>query len=146
MDKVFLDSSCLIAAFHSQHAKHKDCLHLVREIHGRKRQGFLAAHSLAEVFSVLTRLPGRNRVPPDMAAQLLESNIVDIFKIIALTGPEYIACIKRFSNSQLGGGLIYDGLILAAAEKAKVDSVYTLNARHFTLIPSTLSAKIVEIA
>jgi predicted nucleic acid-binding protein len=42
------------------------------------------------------------------------------------------------------GGIIYDALLLARAEKVAADRVYTWNVSHFRAIAQDLAVRIVE--
>ncbi len=58
--KSFFDTSVLIPAFLEDHEHHEASLEAF--LKADKKQGFCGAHSLAEVYSTLTRLPGRHRL------------------------------------------------------------------------------------
>jgi predicted nucleic acid-binding protein len=126
--RALFDTSVLVPVFLEDH-----------EHHGRSLQAFLdadqrrdccAAHSLAEVYSTMTRLPGRHRLSGEQVLLFLE-NIRERLALIALTGEEYHAAIKDAAEAGVVGGTIYDGLIARCAQKAKADAIYTWNTRHF---------------
>ena len=54
--KGFFDSSVLVPVFYGDHVHHKASLELF--IQFDKSTGCCGAHSLAEVYSTLTRMPG----------------------------------------------------------------------------------------
>src|SRR6516165_1206538 len=85
---------------------------------------------MAEVYSTMTRLPGRHRLSGEQVLLFLE-NIRERLTLIALTVDEYHATIKQAAEAGVIGGTIYDALIARCALKAKVDAVYTWNTRHF---------------
>lgn len=62
--KVFCDTNVLVAAFLQGHPQHSAARPVLERVKGGHDQGFVATHSLAEVYAVLTRLPGGNQVPP----------------------------------------------------------------------------------
>jgi predicted nucleic acid-binding protein len=94
-------------------------------------EGFLAAHSLAESYAVLTRLAGGNQLAPSMAWQLISENTVKNFSLITLSAKEYTGTLAKAAAEGVVGGRIYDALILAAAAKNGVERVYTFNVVHF---------------
>ena len=142
--RIFLDTSCLIAAIHSQNDRHHSCFELLQSVASGKRVGGIAMHSIAEFFAVVTRLPGKLRVSPDEAYKLINSSIIVNFETIELTTADYVETLKGLADANLAGGLVYDALILRCAEKGRFDTIYTLNLRHFQIIPSSITSKIRE--
>ena len=126
--KALLDTSVLVAAFLGDHENHDASLDLF--LRYGKREGCCAAHSLAEVYSTVTRLPGKHRVSGDQA-NLLLGEIGRNLTVVALSDVEYFDAIARASAAGVVGGAIYDALIGACARKARVDTLYTWNPRHF---------------
>jgi predicted nucleic acid-binding protein len=105
--------------------------------------GFISTHSLAEAYSILTRLPPPYRTSPATADQLLTENLA-AFTRISLTAEDYQAVIKKLVQLNISGGGIYDALIAQAALTAKVDSLLTFNAKHFIRL-GTEVAQLVRI-
>jgi predicted nucleic acid-binding protein len=125
-----LDTSCLVAAVCAWH-RHHDATR--REIERRDRAGeklVLAAHSLAETFSVLTRLPEPHRLRPDDALALIEANWGET-RLIALAGSDYRATLRRCRDVGIGGGAVYDALIATCARKAEVETLVTWDIEGF---------------
>ncbi len=50
------DTSVLVAAFEVSHPRHTVCLPWLQQAQIQQIQGFIAPHTLADVYSVLTRL------------------------------------------------------------------------------------------
>jgi predicted nucleic acid-binding protein len=122
------DTSVLIPVFIEDHEHHERSLKAF--VDADKRRDCCAAHSLAEVYSTMTRLPGRHRLSGDQVLLFLE-NIRERLTLIALTGDEYHSTIKEAAEGGIIGGTIYDALIARCALKAKVDALYTWNAQYF---------------
>jgi predicted nucleic acid-binding protein len=125
-----LDTSCLVAAACGWH-RHHDATR--REIERRNAAGeklVLAAHSLAEAFSVLTRLPEPHRLRPDDALALIEANWGET-RLVALAGSDYRATLRRCRVVGIGGGAVYDALIAACARKARVATLVTWDLESF---------------
>ncbi len=85
---------------------------------------------MAEVYSTMTRLPGRHRLSGEQVFLFLE-NIRERLTLITLTGDEYHGAIKEAAEVGIVGGTIYDALIARCALKAKAEAIYTWNTRHF---------------
>ncbi len=130
MSAYLLDTSCLVAAACSWH-RHHDATR--REIGRRDASGeklVLAAHSLAEAFSVLTRLPEPHRLRPNDALALIEANWGKT-RLVALEAPDYRAALRRCRDVGIGGGAVYDALIAACALKARVRTLVTWDLDGF---------------
>jgi predicted nucleic acid-binding protein len=137
--KSFFDTSVLVAAFWGDHPRHESSLAALAEVKANK--GFCAAHSLAEVYAVMTRLPVSPPVAPEQALLFVE-DIRNRLKPVSLTGQEYAACLRDAAGRNARGGLVYDALILHAAAKSRADVVYTWNLGHFRSLAPDLAPKI----
>jgi hypothetical protein len=69
-----------------------------------------AAHSLAEVYSTLTRMPGKHRISGEQA-MLFIGSIRERLAIISLTGNEYGYALQASSARGIVGGGIYDAML-----------------------------------
>nr|WP_211173255.1 PIN domain-containing protein [Brasilonema bromeliae] len=125
------DTSVLIAAFEVSHPRHSVCLPWLQQAQTQLLQGFIATHTLAELYSVLTRLPVKPSISPYLAQQLIVENLKN-FEVISLDTHDYQMVIAQMVNLNLTGGGTYDALIAQAAIKARVDILLTLNPNHFT--------------
>ena len=83
--KAFFDSSVLVAAFYGQHVHHEASLAAIAT--ASKKTACCAAHTLAEVYSVMTRLPVRPRISPEQGLLFVES-IRERFSVVALSEKE----------------------------------------------------------
>jgi hypothetical protein len=87
--RFLADTSCMIASVCSWHESHQNT---AAEISARLDAGeelVVAAHSLAEAYAVLTRLPAPHRLSPYDAATLVKANFADAATVIALNAAEY---------------------------------------------------------
>jgi predicted nucleic acid-binding protein len=132
--KVFLDTSVLIAAVIQKHAAHERAFAVLERVQEGEDEGFVSAHSLAEVYANLTKLPPPFRHSPEQALLSVEENVLNCFKISSLTGSDYSALIRETTLAGIQGGAIYDAVLLKSARKAEVDQIYTLNLRHFAAV------------
>ena len=92
---------------------------------------FVSTHTIAELYSVLTRIPRKPRINPELAQQLIVENLSSFNKVV-LSAEDYQATVSKMVSLNLPGGGIYDGLIAQAALKAGVDVLLTLNPNDFT--------------
>lgn len=117
---VALDTSVVIPYVMQSHPAH---LATRRQLAGR--QVVLTTHSLAESYSVLTRLPGDARSTPTDAATLLAANFPESIAPdadVARRLPDVLAPIS------IAGGAVYDALVGLAAAAADI-ALVTRDAR-----------------
>ena len=126
--KYFFDTSVLVAAVSVLHVHHRpsQAAYLAAD----KNTSSCAAHSLAEVYAVLTRLPGKQRLTCDQAL-LFVDDIRERFTPIALDEAEYWSAITAAASEGVIGGTVYDALIARCALKGKATVLYTWNLDHF---------------
>ena len=126
--KAFLDTSVLVPVFYGDHQHHEPSLELYSNL--VKHDACCGAHSLAEVYSTLTGMPGKYRVTADQA-MLFIGSIGEHLTVIALTSDEYAAALESWSKTPIVGGTIYDALLASCALKAGAETMYTWNHRHY---------------
>jgi predicted nucleic acid-binding protein len=136
----FIDTSVLIAAHDASRPGHESSLRLVSE--ANPVAFACAAHSLAEFYSVLSRLPGGWKQRPELAGALVEE-LAPRFTMVALTAQEYLSAIETAAHLRIAGVTIYDALPLKCARKVNAERIYTWNLRHFQLIAPDLAERIV---
>lgn len=129
--KGFFDTSVLVPVFYGNHVQHRASLDLF--IQFDKATGCCEAHSLAEVYSTLTRMPGKHRISSAEQAMLFIGSIRERLSIITLTGDEYADALHASSARGIVGGGIYDAMLAHCAIKAQAEMIYTWNARHYSL-------------
>lgn len=130
MTRYLCDTSALVAKVCSWHEHHERTL---AELARRERAGeelVLAAHSLAETYAVLTRLPGPNRLRSGDAIALLEANWRET-PVIHLTAAEIWRTLRRAHRRGVIDGQTYHMLIAACAMKAGAATILTWNVRQF---------------
>ena len=130
MKTYLFDSSVLIAAIIEKHPNHEKAFYWLKEaVHGKI--GFLiSAHTLAELFSVLTGMPASPKISPSQAKLLIEKN-TGTAKIIEINAKDYHNVISILAELNLSGGIIYDALAAYSARKAKADYILTFNENDF---------------
>lgn len=114
-----------------QHPDHGRCLPWLQRAQRGALKLQVAAHSIAELYAVLSTYPTRPRIPTAAAARLIRENVIATASVVALTGADYAAVMSRLAERSLPGGVVYDALIAQAAVKAGADRLVTLNPRDF---------------
>jgi predicted nucleic acid-binding protein len=141
--KVLFDTSTLVPAIVVRHPQHAVCWQWLENARTDQIQGVVSTHTLAELYSVLTRLPGRPTISPAIAQRQIRENLQE-FDRVQLTPDDYDTAIDRMVSLNLPGGGIFDALIAQAALKADVDVLLTLNPKHFVRLGDVI-ASIVQI-
>jgi len=126
--KAFFDTSVLVPVFYGNHVHHQASLILF--IQFDKSTGCCGAHSLAEVYSTLTRMPGKHRISGEQA-MLFIGSILERVSIIALNGDEYADALQSSSARGIVGGGIHDAMLANCALKAHAETIYSWNRRHY---------------
>lgn len=129
--KTLFDTSVLIAAIVEPHPMHIRALPWLQRAKAGKIDFLVASHTLAELYAVLTTLPLKPRISPSTAWRLVHDNIETSAKIISLSSSDYKSTVKHMSELGLSGGIIYDALIVKAAQKSGVERLLTFYADHF---------------
>jgi len=132
--KILFDTSVLVSALVESHPSHKRAFPWLKKARLKEYDMIVAAHTIAELYAVLSTLPIKPRISPLIAGKLISENIETVGKIISLTPREYITVIQQISELGLVGGITYDALIAKVAQKANVERLLTLNADHFTRV------------
>jgi predicted nucleic acid-binding protein len=137
--RAFFDSSVLVPLYLEAHEHHAASYRAVNRY--KTGEAGCAAHTLAEVYSALTRLPGKLRTSTEQAMLHIDALRAE-FKVISLSADDAYRCLN--SNSRLGitGGSIYDALVAQAALKADAERIYTWNMRHFSRLGEDVTKRL----
>ena len=126
--KGFLDTSVLLPVFYADHVHHQASLAIFVKL--GTATGCCGAHSLAEVYATLTRMPGKHRISGEQA-MLFIGSIRERLSVVPLDGDEYVEALKSAAALGIVGGNIYDALLAHCAIKSKAETIYSWNSRHF---------------
>lgn len=137
--RYFFDSSVLIPIFIDDHEHHEASLKIF--LTASRKSSACAAHTLAEVFSVLTRLPARSRVTADEAMIFLDA-LDRQLSFVTLDVSEYWSVIKECSEAGVVGGAVYDALIGRCALKSRADVIYTWNVADFRRLGPEIAKRV----
>lgn len=135
----FLDTSVFISAFRGDHPQHEPSVRLLGA--ANKKHSAAAVHSLAEVYSVMSVLPVRPVIPPEQVLLFLH-DIRERCTLIALDEAEYFEAIRRTAEQGFLSGRVYDALLLRCAVKARAETIYTWNVKHFQALAPELAGRI----
>jgi predicted nucleic acid-binding protein len=106
-----------------------------------KKQACCGAHSLAEVYSTLTRMPGRHRIGGEQAMLFL-GTMRERLTIVTLDDEEYFMAIESASSAEVVGGAIYDAILARCAIKARAEMIYTWNVKHYRLLGADVAKRV----
>lgn len=129
--KALFDTSVLVAAVVAAHPAHGRALPWLRRAHEKEIEAFVSAHTLAELYAVLSTLPVRPRISPLLARQLVQENVERRVRVVPLTARDYGAVLTEMASRGVPGGVGYDALAVRACRKAGAERLLTLNRRDF---------------
>jgi len=137
--KVFFDTSVLVAAFLEDHEHHARSF--AAFVKADKKHACCAAHSLAELYSTLTRLPGKFRLSGEQALLFVDS-VEERLEIVSLNAQEYHLALIDAAKAGVVGGMTYDALLARCALKARATEIYTWNVTHFQRLGSGIARRV----
>ena len=126
----FFDASVLIPVFYPEHPHHSASLQRLTGFDSST--GYCSAHGLVEVYSTLTRMPGKAGASSDEAIAFVQ-RIRNRLSIVTLDAAEYENTLLEASALGIRGGTVYDAIHAACALKCGADVIYTWNVRHYVL-------------
>jgi predicted nucleic acid-binding protein len=127
------DTSVVVASVLGWHEHHKPALATLQHAFDHARV-VLPGPALLETYSVLTRLPAAHRLSPVDALELLDETFHEHATVVALGVTELWRFLRACPASQVAGGRAYDAHILACADKAKAEVLWTFNERDFAAL------------
>lgn len=122
----------------AQHIHHSASLAVYR--HSEKRTSVCAAHTLAELYAILTRLPGKQRMDTDQVLLFLD-DVRKRLTIISLTEEDYYSTLSASAGEGILGGTIYDALLARCALKSNCDIIYTWNTADFSRLGTEVAKR-----
>lgn len=137
--RAFFDTSVLIAAHDATDPRHSNSHSLLAS--ATPATAACGAHTLAEVYAVLSRIPGGKKVRPEFAGVLVDQ-IATRLTVVPLSVEEYRTTLREAARMGLAGGIVFDALLLACARKVKAERIYSWNEKHFRLVAPDLADRI----
>jgi predicted nucleic acid-binding protein len=136
MTRIAVDTSATIPYLMRSHESHDRVRRALSQY-----ELVLTGHSLAETYSVLTRLPGDARLAPSDAVTLLDAN----FGQPVLPAQQTTCSLPaELASHGIAGGAVYDALVGLAARDARLGlatrdrraaNTYSALGLTFTLLP-----------
>jgi len=140
---VFFDTGVLLAASERSHPHYGQARPALLRVASGVDKGFISAHSIAELYAALTRLPVQPRIQPVEALQIVNENILPHFESVSIKRKDYVEAIEGSASCGAAGAMIHVALMLGCAAKCKPDRIFTFNLVDFTrLAPEHLRDKI----
>jgi predicted nucleic acid-binding protein len=115
-----VDTSVAVAFLDATHSAHRTCVAAVAD-----RRPAISGHAAFETYSVLTRMPGRGRVPPSDALAAVRAAFPDP---CWLEADEHTALLRRLADIGITGGRVYDALV-GEASRARERTLLTRDHR-----------------
>jgi predicted nucleic acid-binding protein len=104
--RTLFDTSVLVAAFIEGHPKHERALPWLSKAKAQEFEFVVSSHTLAESYAVLTTLPVKPRISPNVSWRLLHENIEGVAKTVSLFSLESIKpSLKELQSWHSRGGL-----------------------------------------
>jgi|SRR6185437_4741753 len=101
--QVFFDTTVLVVGSEQSHPHHARALPALRWVVTGHDVGFVSAHSIAETYAALTRLPVQLRIHPSEAARIITENSVSYCTVVPLTPEEYLQALAVVHTAQIAG-------------------------------------------
>jgi predicted nucleic acid-binding protein len=137
--KAFFDTSVLVPTFYGDHQHHDASADVFLKFD--KKQACCGVHSLAEVYSTLTRMPGKHRISGEQAMLFL-STMRERLTIVTLDDDEYFMAIETAAAADVVGGTIYDAILARCAIKARAEAIYTWNVKHYRMFGTEVARRV----
>jgi predicted nucleic acid-binding protein len=129
--KVLFDTSVLVASMVEAHPMHDRSRPWLTRAKRGEVELAVSAHSIAELYAVLSSLPLRPRISPHTATQLIKENLFAGAEIVPLSADDYCQVISDLAVRGFSGGITYDALMAHCADKAGAERLLTLNPADF---------------
>ncbi len=129
--KKYFDTSIFVAATIKKHPRYNDCKPLLEQAINEGHDLYVSTHSMAEMYSNLTRLPQNMALTPNQVGAYFRKSLIPYFKIVSLDKDDYLEALNLVEGLQLVSGSIYDALHYTAAKKVGCEELFTLNGRDF---------------
>ena len=137
--KAFLDTSVLVAVFYSSHAQHARSLDLFLRF--GKDETCCGAHSLAEIYSLLTGRTGKERITGDEALLFIR-DVRENLTVVNLKPGEYFRSVEQAGVFGISGTAIHDAILAHCALKAGAENIYTWNPTRYERLGKDIAERV----
>jgi len=117
-----------VPVFYGDHVHHATSLTVFTRF--GKNEVCCAANSVVEVYSAMTRMPGKYRISGQQG-MLFIGNLRERLTMVGLTPDKYFKMLQTNADLGVVGGAIYDALLAACALKSCAEKLFTWNLRHY---------------
>lgn len=142
--KVLMDTSTMVAATVPALPDYGSAKPWLVRANAGAFDFLISLHSIAEMYSVLTRLPVKPAISPTQARTLIRRDVLSCAITVALGENDYRQILDDLSQRGLSGGIIHDAVIARAADLAQVDHLVTLNVSHFQRVWPVGAARVIS--
>jgi len=126
----------LVAALIRTHPHNAFAAPWLAAIDSGRVQGIIDAHTVHELYSVLTKLELRPAISPG-DAQAMATRVMGRFETVPLTAEGTRRALERCSLRGLSSGAIFDATHVIAAELAGAENILTFNGGDFMRLADT---------
>ena len=140
--KIAFDSSVIIAGTHDRHPHHGRAIVWLDAVLEQRIAGVITWHALAEVWSVLTRMPPPTRLSPEQTLRVVR-RVQGVFQLQQVEPAVYNEALQRCTDRGFASGVVFDALHLVGAELAGADALVTFNGSDFLRLASPTSPRII---
>lgn len=140
--KVAFDSSVIIAGTHDLHPHHGRAIVWIDAVVAQRFTGMVTWHALAEIWSVLTRMPAPARLSSEQALRVVR-RVQGVFQLQPMEPAVYDEALQRCTDRGFASGVVFDALHLVGAEHAGANALVTFNGADFLRLTSPSSPRIV---
>ena len=127
---ICFDTSVLVAGVVAAHPMHERAFCWLEAVSKRKVDGIMACHAMAELWSVLTRLPLASPLSGAMAEEAVK-RVGRVIRPLAVTPTHYASAIRRCAERGQRSGSVFDALHLVIAETKRCEALITFNPSDF---------------
>lgn len=131
--KVLFDTSAVVALLVNSHPHHLSANATFKKLRSQKADLFLANHTIAELYSTLTRGISYLDYTGEQAEQLINKTISN-FELVDISSSHYLEVVSWLASKNLTGAIIYDALISKSASLIDAAYLVTFNAKDFQRI------------
>ncbi|MFO8027961.1 MAG: PIN domain-containing protein, partial [Opitutales bacterium] len=132
MKRPFFDTSILVAGLIDFGEPSQAAIQILdRVADGRIGDAATAWHCCLEFYSVATRLPEEYRLPPDVAQEFVDEEIMGRLGIEILDRTSQRQFFRYATRNGIRGGRIYDFHIGMIALAHQTSAIVTENKKHF---------------
>jgi predicted nucleic acid-binding protein len=142
--RALLDTSTLIAAMLPDHVHHAYALPWLSRAKSGGFEFVCSAHSLAEMYAVLTRLPRKPPIGAHEALRMIQENVTSHARVYSLASDDYALLIESLPQNGIIGAAVYDAIIARVCDLTTVDYLVTLNVADFQRVWPAGAGKVVS--